>query len=667
MEMERTETPTIFPFGLENTIVMDDYQRINFEVLPSYEAFYNLEIENNIPTLLTNKPLEVEYNTFINTDYEINYEFYRYDFNIYPMAMELLGKRKVDYDLNFEFNRVYHQNYDFNIEVLPSYEAFYELNNEFFGVITDNFYLNNEYKVTTVDVPLNYEFINIYIDDYTINNEFDIPNLTTEYILDQEVSIPTLDKIYPLNYEFNKVYHQNYNLNNEYTITELSHDFTLDKEILVKLKTDQEVNYEFIRPRETTKNLQTYIIPFGYLKDNFQVYVLAVSDEYLNMELNVPDLPLFAKLHMEHNTEINMNYVLDYEVSIPTLNKLYDVNQEVSIPTLNKDIELNHEIQVVYHDIWDFQIEQYTEINMDYNIDTEVSIPTLNKNYPLNYELYTKLDEDYEFNTEVNTVINNQYFLNIETFIDELSHNYNLDLENYVEINKSFPLDIEMALTTLSRKLNLEIEILDLVYYFIRKGYNILPWTYSDGLGNFDSTINKNWDKNNPQTTTLENGFINQLQHKNITVPSTIRFSDKSLENFGTIIKGTIEENIELSDKFLYYENIDDNHVLVMGKRKKEPQEIVNLKKGNNLIIWDGPFSNTNPPTFNSEILPQISDEFNFASLWDQVNGVWNTIDTDNNKDHPLYFTMNIDGTEQPMPYIINLNVKNDISFTIYR
>ena len=113
----------------------------------------------------------------------------------------------------------------------------------------------------------------------------------------------------------------------------------------------------------------------------------------------------------------------------------------------------------------------------------------------------------------------------------------------------------------------------------------------------------------------------------------------------------------------LYFES-DDDYTLVLGKKKKSNSEIINLKKGNNLLIYDGEFNIKNIPAFNI-IREQINNFYNYCSIWDQERGFWKTIKGLEN--HDLYFTKNIEYQEQPIPYILVINVSDDCSFEISR
>lgn len=119
-----------------------------------------------------------------------------------------------------------------------------------------------------------------------------------------------------------------------------------------------------------------------------------------------------------------------------------------------------------------------------------------------------------------------------------------------------------------------------------------------------------------------------------------------------------------MTDKILYYENLDEEYSVVMGKRKREPTEVVTLNKGENLIIYDGLYSIKDLPMFNSKIKNQIEDYLDNVQVYDQRKGTWQTLI---NQDHPLYFEQEVDGTLQLMPFILNIKVTDTCTFVINR
>ena len=262
---------------------------------------------------------------------------------------------------------------------------------------------------------------------------------------------------------------------------------------------------------------------------------------------------------------------------------------------------------------------------------------------------------------ESKTVIDSETQLEIEYYIDSLRKEYNFNIESYIEIDKNYSFNFEAFVNDVSKHFHFEFDVLDLVYYVISKGYNILPWCYSDGTGFWDNNSNKNWNKNEI-ITTIQSGLLNQLNDKNISVPDLIQYSDKNLDSFGVFIPGK-SKDMSIQDNILYFES-DDDYTLVLGKKKKSNSEIINLKKGNNLLIYDGEFNINNIPGFNI-IREQINNFYNYCSIWDQERGFWKTIKSPEN--HDLYFTKNIEYQEQPIPYILVINVSDDCSFEISR
>ena len=133
--------------------------------------------------------------------------------------------------------------------------------------------------------------------------------------------------------------------------------------------------------------------------------------------------------------------------------------------------------------------------------------------------------------------------------------------------------------------------------------------------------------------TTIQTGLLNQLQDKGMKIPDLIQYSDKNLDAFGVFIPGK-SKDINVNNNLLYFESEDD-FTIVLGKRKREPTETINLKSGNNLVIYDGTFNINDIPTFDI-IRNQIERNYKFCSIWKQDTGEWYTIK--GNENHNLYF-----------------------------
>lgn len=755
----------IAEFGQWNNLLKFEFERV-------YKTHYNLNLETNYVYTSDNlinleiNPSDLGYYYKTNFELAVNYagefelplEFETGFGNV--INFETTVHLPTNYNLDFELERVYLTTDDLNLETQIVYHTNENLNAELIVETLNKHYENNlELFVNEVPKHLNFEVQMTYSENFNTDLEVFI-NEVPRY-LNFEFDNYAIDKNYALNMQTEMIYHDVYNTNLEVLIDNLTSKNILNIEVTGQAESESDISLEFARSDDTNTNYQTYIIPFGYKNDDYQVTIKAIVDERdkTNFEMDIINIQKRDDTNFELYVDINEELLNNLEFDIFELNKTYQLNFETDIPTLNKDYVNNFETQVVYHDVGNLlNIELYNEINYKNNLNLElfgayitqsknldlefmrsVDVSThyqgyvvpinfaednyqvnvnaiiderdrtnleffasIEKEYPLNFETQIVYHKDYSLDLEVYSEIETKDYINLETYVEietedklnfetkvsvpteeklnietyvtiEMDENFNL--ETFVSgINKDYGINIETFVDTVNRYLNIEVfvntvnktlglefDVLDLVYYVLKQGYNIVPWGYADGIGVYDSNIPKNWNKDNTSDTSVSTGLLNQLIDKGLTIPEKITFSDKKQDNFGIIIPGKMNQDLSLSDKFLYYESKED-YTIVMGKKKKEAKEVIHLTKGKNLIIWDG--ARSTDATFNNKIKPFIEDKLIYAMIWDQRIANWKTLI---NEDHDLYFEYLIDNQVQPMPYILVINVSDDCEFEILR
>jgi len=647
---------TVYPLNVEFQKVYNVESKTNFEYSAGYESieYINIEMNSYISGVYR---LPFEFNFGIKEDYVLSIEMERNNKVVYPINMEFYPIITSNWNTDMEVIRVYNDNDSINMEFSRVYHDDYSIGHEYYISVNSDIKTDLEYVISTVNVPLNIEFSRVYHDNYVINHEYNVNNINKDYRTSLETNITNINKDYPLNIEFSRVYHDNYILNHEYDITNIDKEYELSLETLLASHFDTTFNFEMIKPYELNMKHQAYIVPIGYKDNYFQILVLCVNDIPLNIEANVSSIGTTFNTNIETGIVINSDKITDIEFDITEITSNFKADIEFNISELYKDYSLPIEFKKVFNDSEITNIETDISIAKDYVMNLEVNTD-INKNYELVLEYLQIITENRNINIEVETVINMDVVQNIEITVEKLNYAYGLDIEHFVSVNKDFAIDLELFVNTISKAFNLEFNILDLVYYFISKGHNILPW-WSDGTGNWDSSLEQNWNKDEDVVSTIENSFINQLNDKGITIPSIINFSDKQEDNWGVIIPGVLDKNIEMHDKVLYYENIDDSYTILLGKREKGSEEEVILSKGENLIIWDGIEG-----TFNEQIRPQLSHLEN-VSMYDQRVGKWQLVTEDN--DSFLFFEEMINDTLQPLPFIFNIKTQEEDKFTIMR
>ena len=611
-------------------------------------------------------PLEIEYSAGWgdSTIHSLEYNISNF---VSVISMEYLASAPYITDVGFEWVRKFNTNYNPNLEYKKIYNAD-EINDiEYFAGLEQIDTLDVEISIPKVSKHLNLEYNKVYIEDAVNNLEYNILNIWKDKIIDLEYNISDIWKEPTTNLEYKKVYLDTEINNLEYNIPDIWKGYSTNIETLLSAKLEKEVNIEFLNPIVTKENFQTYVVPFASRSKNFQMYVkcVIVSDNP-NIEYNISEVSYDNVTNLQTDIVINLDGNLPTEYNIENISEIKKLPIEYDVHNINKDYNTNLEYKTIYIENEQTHLEFDTSVEMDFFTQVEYNIEKIHKNYGINLETLVATPSVFPVNLQSDIVIEKDYNFNIEYFIKEIQSFYNIHLEFDTSIERDILTQIEYVCSEVSKHTNIEFEILDLVYYFLNKGYNIIPWLYSAGLGNFDETVNKMWNKDNLDNTKMSNGFINQLEYKGYTIPENIGFSNKSNENFGCIIKDITSEDLVLSDKFLVFDRTDkdeDSDFIILGRRKKEKKETVSLKKGKNLLIWDGVLG-----TFNDLIKPQIEDEFIFSSFWRPITEDWFTINSDmSDTDHDLFFNYIIDEKLRDMPYVFILKVNADCTFEINR
>ena len=665
---EELKVSSNFEFGkTPDTISLMNYQ---YAYMFIEDRKLNIEYKNVINE---NSPINFEHDlSEISYFHKLGYEFYYGMQDLAPLNLETSTEYSGHFNyqtlvfagtkrnLDFEFVPSEEGTETIELEYKNIYVDTYSVDLESYTEIEKDYPLQTEFFIDKIDRKLDFEYKNIYLDLYNIDIETNIDNISKLYDLNVEYNAETIWKDYITDFEFKNVYISDENIQLESNVTDIKTQIPLNFESLVFAETNYNMNFEVLRFQEKTVNVQSYVIPVIYKDTVIQINIRAFLREDLNFEVNVPELPGSTPINLESYTEIKTDYNLNLEASIPELWKLYKTELEINVENINSEVNTDFEYKHVYIDSDNIDFESKTVINSDTNLNIE-SYTEIDKSYELALQYVATLPYDIGMDFESKTEIETDIQLQLEYDIDALKKDYGLNLESYIEINKDYAFNFEAFVNEVSKHLHFEYDVLDLVYYVISKGYNILPWCYSDGTGFWDINSNKNWNKTE-DITNIQTGLLNQLQEKGLTIPELIQYSDKNLDSFGIFIPGK-SKNINIQDNLLYFEAQED-FTLVLGKRKKENISVVNLKKGNNLIIYDGSYQATNVPTFDI-IRNQILNEYNYCSIWKQDEGIWKTIIGD--KNHDLYFIKNIDSQDQPIPYVLMINVSADCSFEITR
>lgn len=659
LDYEYSKIPgQIYPLNLEFIMSFLDTKYLQFENKVVFMSDETLNLEMGMDEVSRFGKLQLEYLYGLEDIPELSLEFItEYSGHL---DFQTLVFAQTHSNVNFEFVKVLPGYIDYNFEYKSIFIDTKNINFESYTEIWKDYKLNTEFYIDRIDRKLNFEYKNVYIDNDNINLEMNIHELWKNYSINFESNIYEIYKDYNLSLEFKNIEIDNEILNLEGNVRDIRDINIVNFETLVFADTKYLFNFEVSRFEEKRVDIQSYVVPLKYKDTLIQININAFAEPELAFEVNVPELPGATEINFESKTEIDKNYNISFENNIPTIWKIESVDIEVNVEDINTDVNLNYEFKNVYIDDDNINFESKTVIDSSDNINFE-SYTEIDKNFILSLEYIAELPFDLGIDFESKTVIDSKTQLEIEYAIDSLSKDYNFNIESYIEIDKNYSFNIEAFIDEVSKHFHFEFDVLDLVYYVISKGYNILPWCYSDGTGFWDINTNKNWNKTEI-ITTMESGLLNQLNYKNISIPDLIQYSDKNLDTFGVFIPGK-SKDVNIQDNILYFES-DDDYTVVLGKKKKSNSEIINLKKGNNLLIYDGEFNINDIPSFDI-IREQINNFYNYCSVWDQERGFWKTIKGLEN--HNLFYTKNIESQEQPIPYILVINVSDDCSFEIQR
>jgi len=481
------------------------------------------------------------------------------------------------------------------------------LNMESNTVIVKSYPLTLESMLPMTRTPtLNVEFKNVYIDDFMVSTEFYIPNLYTLKSLSVENYVNSITKPLYTNVEFINIINGVELLHSEYFVPSITGNKHLGVESILAAPSDYSLGVEFAKSVESTSLFQTKIIPLGKSNSIFQVLIRATSKNPLDLETNITVLM---------NTELPVEFKMVIE-AIDTINQEYfaEILNETSV-----DVETMVSLLS----------------NNELNLETIVEIPIyelINLECFANFELKTALD--------------------IELWITDLEGVDLLNVEGFVSIEREFQLIAEAFVSTVNKPINLEFDILDLVYYFLRKGYNIIPWLYSEAKGKWDPSQQQNWDKST-DLTTVESGLFTQLQSKGYNIPECVNLTSSDQDGFGLVLPTKFTSTI-VANQYLFFEHLGNDDTLVLGK--KNIAQATTLSEGENLYIYQGTYDSKSVKSFDEYVRPHLVNP-TCIMAWDPVSGIWRNL---KEEDHDLYFYHVYEGKAHMIPYVFHIT--SDIS-----
>jgi len=666
-----TGVPTTYGISVETEVLPDWLNITSTEFVVGLDTDIDINFESSLKPSL-HAMCDIEYDMLYTTLYsKLNIEFMHVYIDDYTVNFEHNMPLESNNLLTLEYVGRVSNNVNINLEYIFSYEAMYNTNIEFTNIVIDNYtidieadirtavsrYIDTEFFVSTADKRVNIEWARVYHEVYTTDIEYDT-EINKAIVLDITSAI-SINELLVQNIEWKRVYTALEYPNMEYDVYEVNKENELSLEWLGFTDIMFSLDIEFLKMYDTKVYYQTYVIPLDYHGDNLQVKILATYEAILGFEVDIPFISKTDIISSEFTVEINDLRIVDIEVYIPNISivKTLDIEYDSSIEKVNVT---NIETIVVYEDIADpLNFEVFTDIDIDNIVNIEMVVTSINKIEELTIEVVTSQDDDYVINTEFAIYINAIETIDAEFTIDSFILDADIGIEIDTAINLDYELSLEAYIHTVSKRIDFEFDVLDLVYYVITAGRNIVPWLYSDGLGYWDTTVDNNWNKQSTDMTTIQTGIYEQLSDRDLSLPEVLTVSE-DLQVLNTVV-GEYNATSVIRNSYITYDSTDDTYVLLLGKKKKDVERDIQLYRGENIVIYDCEYNKQTPPTVNSKIRNKIVDYEESIVVWDQVQRIWIPVIDD----HDLYFIYEYEGKELVMPYILNIVVNDDCTLHI--
>lgn len=330
-------------------------------------------------------------------------------------------------------------------------------------------------------------------------------------------------------------------------------------------------------------------------------------------------------------------------------------NLEVGFDVVvTKEEVLNSQASVIINTSDAIELCVWNDVWKEYNLDTQINVEEVTKGRSVDLQCILKETIEEYLEEQVNVVVNTDSSIEVSAMVD-VAKAYPLDLSTFVSVCKEYGLDMKYAISeiTKSNPMDLQFDILDLVYYMLYEGYNLVPW-WSDGLGKWDTTVERNWDKEDTSSTMADN-LVQQLNDLELDVEVS-EMLDVGTRNF-MYYQNLL--NAGLSNNVLKLVNMSGtSKYLTLGKSKRDKESTITLLKGDNVFFYDGA-----KDRFNEAIRSNLGEKLAHAVVWKPKIGEWYRLEDD----FDLYFYEDVGGKSMPMPYVFILNVSEDCTIQIER
>jgi len=380
---------------------------------------------------------------------------------------------------------------------------------------------------------------------------------------------------------------------------------------------------------ESVLSLQTYATSPMDTQNSLDVNMRSVyrDDVELNVTLDVTTIDNESVISIQNHTVVQGYSGLELHLDI-----MSDSANKIQFGVVPYN---------TFDTLWQMSVNPVDSSVLDISFGLIVS-----KSIPLTVSYTHSLPTDTSLGLEGTVVRKDTDTLNIN-YTKVVYQPVLLDITADVAINDEEILTTEMQVSSIDsqQELELEYEILDLVYYPLYKGINIVPW-YSGGVGYWDTSVDRNWNKSSVDTT-MNNGLIPQLEDVGMSVDNIELFNRVT----GTYTRrnSVIRHDTGLVNQIVKLEVDSDGGYLTLGQSTKGKSDIV-LEAGINVVYYDD-----DEVDYNTAILSQIQDTLLSAMVWKPKVGEWRLVTTTDNPTMGYY--ENINSNIVFIPYIFILEV----------
>ena len=384
----------------------------------------------------------------------------------------------------------------------------------------------------------------------------------------------------------------------------------LEHQWLQSAKDDQALEVTFMSTIEAKISTQAKLVPWGYgnLRGQMALYATLTQGLELGFDTSVDiDSPLEVQIATEVDTTVELEECVFVSIEDEDV-----LEVQVNASELTKEYEVG--IQYTLNERIDKSLEQCAAVVIE--MDSMLEVCT-------------------------DTIVTKSYVLETQIDVSSIWKDEWLDVQ------------YDVGYITVDEVLDIQYDVLDLVYYMLYNGYNLVPW-WSDGLGHWDQSLDKDWDKDDLDSTMADNlvAQLNDLE-LDVEVGEMIDVGTRNFMYYRELL------NTTLSNKVLKLLHKDaDKKYLTLGKSKKDKTATIEFKVGDNVFFYDG-----KEEMFNAAVRDQLGDKLVHTLVWKPQTGEWERF----TGDREVYFYEDVNGKEMPMPYVFIVNVSEDCEIEIKR